>query len=127
MRGIRLSKKHGVNPSLAVCWWCNKETGDIILPGRLPGDEEAPRQAVWNYEPCSACGALQCQGITLIEARANGFQNATGKWWVITEEAAKRIFAGDMLSKVLKVRKAFIDTKAANKICLTQETTVERN
>jgi hypothetical protein len=47
MKGdIKLSPQHGVNPSIGVCFYCGEDSGEIILPGRLKGDVEAPRRAV---------------------------------------------------------------------------------
>lgn len=40
-KGIRVSEKHGVNPSITICPICGKETG-IALLGKLKGDKEAP-------------------------------------------------------------------------------------
>lgn len=36
---IRLSEKHGVNPSITICPICGKET-DIALLGKLKGDKK---------------------------------------------------------------------------------------
>lgn len=52
---IRVSEKHGVNPTMGVCWVCGAEDGTIGLLGRLPGDKEAPRHAVISDEPCATC------------------------------------------------------------------------
>jgi hypothetical protein len=49
---VTVSKKHGVNPSLEVCYWCGEEKNSIILFGRLPDDKEAPRYSCINYDPC---------------------------------------------------------------------------
>lgn len=38
-KNIRLSEKHGVNPSIIVCPICDKETG-IALLGKLKGDKK---------------------------------------------------------------------------------------
>ena len=38
---IRLSEKHGLNPTLGVCFFCGEETGEIGLLGKLKGDREA--------------------------------------------------------------------------------------
>jgi len=43
---VRVSKKHGLNPSMEVCFWCGEHTGSVIMFGRVKGDEEAPREAV---------------------------------------------------------------------------------
>jgi hypothetical protein len=110
---IRLSEQHGVNPMVVQCFWCGNDRGDLALLGRLPGDKEAPHLGLLDYEPCTKCKEGMTQGITLIEVvtAANKFPEIqsglwpTGHWWVITEEAAKRVFT---LDEVLQKRKAFI-------------------
>lgn len=49
---MKLSKKHGLNPSLSHCEWCGKEIG-IILFGALKGDLEAPRKVAEGL--CDEC------------------------------------------------------------------------
>ena len=51
-KGITLSKKHGLNPSITVCPICGKEIG-IALLGKLKGDEEAPRKIIGDL--CDDC------------------------------------------------------------------------
>lgn len=51
-KGIRISEKHGVNPSITICPICGKDTG-IALLGKLKGDEEAPRKIIGDL--CDDC------------------------------------------------------------------------
>ena len=51
-KSIRLSEKHGVNPSITICPVCGKDTGIAIL-GRLKGDKEAPRKMIGDV--CDDC------------------------------------------------------------------------
>ena len=51
-KNIRLSEKHGVNPSITICPICGKETG-IALLGKLKGDKEAPMRML--SDPCDDC------------------------------------------------------------------------
>lgn len=51
-KGIRVSEKHGVNPSITICPICGKETG-IALLGKLKGDKEAPMRML--SDPCDDC------------------------------------------------------------------------
>ena len=51
-KGIRVSEKHGVNPSITICPICGKETG-IALLGKLKGDKEAPRKIIGDL--CDDC------------------------------------------------------------------------
>ena len=88
-KGLRLSEKYGLNPTLGVCICCGKETGEIGLLGANRG-EEAPRQSVLSIEPCQTCkDTLLVDGTLLIEAHEDG--KPTGKIAVITDEAYSRI------------------------------------
>lgn len=68
MSHIVLSPQHGVNPSLELCFWCQKERG-LVLFGRLKGDVEAPRKVTINKEPCDECKGHMEKGIVLISTR----------------------------------------------------------
>jgi len=62
MDAIPVSKRHGVNPSLAVCMNCGKETGEILLIGRC--DKFvclSCRQVVYGSAPrtCPKCGSCR--------------------------------------------------------------------
>jgi hypothetical protein len=111
MKGsIRVSPKHGVNPSMGVCFWCGEDDGTILLLGRLPEDREAARRTCATLEPCKKCKTNMALGITLAEATGPG--EPTGKWLVITEDCARRVFSEPMLSRILKSRKAFVEPEA---------------
>ena len=62
---IRISEKHGVNPTMCQCFFCG-EVKHIALMGKLKGDVEAPMQCVMDYEPCDKCKEKMSQGVTLI-------------------------------------------------------------
>ena len=51
---IKLSPKHGVNPSILHCFICGKETG-LTLLGKLKGDKEAPKDITNPNELCDDC------------------------------------------------------------------------
>ena len=53
-KGITLSKKHGLNPSMVVCPICGKAES-IALLGHIKGDEEAPRYIQGDI--CDECKA----------------------------------------------------------------------
>ena len=49
--GIKLSPKHGLNPTIPVCFWCGEERNEVALLGRIGDgrkheDFEAPRYMV---------------------------------------------------------------------------------
>lgn len=53
--GIKLSPKHGLNPTIPVCFWCGEERNEVALlghigDGRKHEDFEAPRHMVIDYE-----------------------------------------------------------------------------
>lgn len=120
---IRLSERYGVNPSLSLCFFCMEENGEIVLPGRLPGDVEAPRKAVWNKIPCAKCKEYMSQGIILISVDeklsepSNPYR--TGAWIVLREDALRRMLSpGKLLDDICKVRVAFIPDDAWDKLGL---------
>ena len=99
---IRLSEKHGVNPSLDTCFFCGEPKG-IALFGKLKGDAEAPRHVLLNYEPCEKCKAAMALGTTIIAVSETDNGNRpiqdklypTGSWCVMRKEAAKELFCTD--------------------------------
>jgi len=124
---IRLSQKHGVNPSLGVCFWCGEDDGTVLLLGRLKDDAEAPRRACVSYEPCAKCAEQMAQGIQFFEATdtpnhtglppmANGAY-PTGRWVVLKEEAVGKVITNeDMLARTLRYRKAAIEPGVYNAV-----------
>lgn len=68
-REIKISPKHGVNPTIPICFFCGKEKNEIALLGKIGGrgeDLEAPRHMVLDYEPCDDCKAQMNMGVALI-------------------------------------------------------------
>lgn len=119
---ITLSPAHGVNPSVTICFWCGADTG-VALLGRIDKqDSEAPRTIVLGLEPCDTCKEQWNQGYTIIETttapphersipigrddRGNDVY-PTGRWVVITLEAAARILGDNTLDGV---HRALTDT-----------------
>ena len=65
---IRLSKKHGVNPTIPICFFCKEHRNEIILMGKLKDDAEAPKNIIVDYEPCDKCKEKFKEGVLIIEA-----------------------------------------------------------
>lgn len=115
---ITLSEKHGVNPTMTICFFCGEEKGEIALLGKLPEDAEAPKYAVIDYEPCDKCKEQMDKGVIILEVTTDSFEDnrppiqdnlyPTGNWAVITEEAAKKMFNTD--KKALLVDKELMNT-----------------
>ena len=115
-KGIRLSPKHGVNPSLSVCFYCGADDGTVVLPGRLRGDTQAPHKAVWTKEPCPTCREYMRQGIILISVR-DGEEGdnpyRTGGFSVVKAEALARLInRQELIDDVLRRRVCFVPDAA---------------
>jgi hypothetical protein len=114
-RGLTLSRQHGVNPAIPLCYFCGEPKNEVILAGRLPGDAEAPHNAVWDKHPCDKCEAHMKQGIILISVQAGSDRDnpyRTGGWVVIKETAYARIFGPP------PQRVAFVEDEAWDKLGL---------
>lgn len=101
-RDIRLSDKHGLNPSINVCPFCGKDK-ELILFGKLKDDAKAPQRVVADYEPCDECKAKMQQGVTIIEVTTEPHDMEpitrtpvdgwmTGRWCVISVKSAIALF-----------------------------------
>ena len=68
-KSIKLSPKHGVNPTIPICFWCGKEKNEVALLGRIGGKEDikAPKNMVLDFEPCADCIAKMALGVTCME------------------------------------------------------------
>ena len=92
-KSIKLSPKHGVNPSVTHCECCGKEIG-VALFGRLKGVVEAPRDVAMGL--CDDCQkVIDQQGLIIIEvkdgeSRKNPYR--TGRLVGITKDAKERMF-----------------------------------
>ena len=143
---ILLSEKHGVNPAICKCFYCGGDVG-VVLAGKLPGDVEAPHNVVWNMQPCNECEKHMKAGIILIEVEDDQHErieaerqehlrkyanilpkrrppfihnpSRAGGWWVIKEEAIKRMIQPpDLLANVLQCRWTFIEKRVAEALGL---------
>ena len=108
-KGVLLSPKYGVNPTIPICFWCGKEREEVALIGRIGDgrkgeDFEAPMHMVIDYEPCDECKKNMALGFTVMEATtvpnkvtSVEFQKGvypTGRFVVIKPEAAEQVFDG---------------------------------
>ena len=84
-KGILLSKKHGVNPSLVICFYCEEETGEIALYGKLKGDAEAPKHCFNSLEPCDKCKE-KYKNDTLVVEFDKQHKQPTGRWIAVPKD-----------------------------------------
>jgi hypothetical protein len=66
-KSIPLSPKHGVNPTIPICFFCRENKNEIALLGRLPKDQKAPTHTLIDYEPCDKCKEKFKEGVLIIE------------------------------------------------------------
>ena len=132
-KGIEISPKHGLNPTIPVCFWCGKEKNEIALLGRIrekttnrfganvterDSDIEAPRRMVLDYEPCDECQKMWDSGVAVIEAQETPIMPnqpeiqkgiyPTGRFAVVTVEGADRVFPQH--APWSKGQKVFVDS-----------------
>ena len=116
---IRVSEKHGVNPSVCKCFWCGKDKG-VVLFGRMKDDAEAPRSCVVDYDPCDECVSLWSQGIVFFEAEYGGKSehppfpgttfSPTGRFVVVKREAVEDgMLTEPLRSQVLKAGRCVVE------------------
>lgn len=109
---VQLSERHGVNPSVVLCFYCNESMG-VVLLGKLKGDVEAPRQGVFDHTPCDTCKERMEMGVLLISVR-DGDENKdnpyrTGGWVIIKDEAIRRMIeTEELVNSIIKRRVSFV-------------------
>lgn len=87
---IKVSEKHGLNPSMQTCFYCGEVTG-IALMGKLKNDEEAPKYFCNSVEPCDACKEKYKDYVLVVE-KPNNEEAPTGRWFAIKKEAVDENF-----------------------------------
>src|SRR5262245_10908683 len=118
---IRLSPKHGVNPTIPLCWFCNAPKNEVLLVGLLPSDQEAPRNTVWDRRPCDKCAGLMEQGVILISTRDEAGDNPyrSGGWVVVKAEFIERVVSDPAVrAKILDARWVFVPDPAWDRLGL---------
>lgn len=131
---IQLHPEHGVNPTVAVCFFCWEDTGEVVLLGRSYKGK-APMRMVMDYNPCDSCKEKFEQGILFIEVTptpntpnqppmykgypGQSLPYPTGQHWVLTVESVRRIVGNSETGdKIIKKRKALIDPDSAKALGL---------
>ena len=132
-KGIEVSPKHGLNPTIPVCFWCGKDKNEIALLGRIrektknryganvtkrDSDIEAPRRMVIDYEPCDECMKMWDSGVAVIEVQETPINldqpeiqkglYPTSRFVVMTVEGADRVFP--QYAPWAKGKRVFVDS-----------------
>lgn len=117
-KGIKISPKHGLNPTIPVCFWCGKQKNEIALMGRMKDDIEAPKNMVLDYEPCEECQSHMAMGVAILEASDHPNTEGqppmqkgvypTSRFVVVTTECADRVF--NAYAPWSEGKKVFVDS-----------------
>ena len=63
---IPVSQKHGVNPSIPICYFCREPKNEVALLGRLRGNVKAPHHCLLDMEPCDMCAERRKTHVHLV-------------------------------------------------------------
>ena len=117
-KGIKISPKHGLNPTIPVCFWCGKQKNEIALMGHMKGDIEAPKNMVLDYVPCEECQSHMAMGVAILEASDHPNTEGqppmqkgvypTSRFVVVTTECADRVF--NAYAPWSEGKKVFVDS-----------------
>ena len=117
-KGIKISPKHGLNPTIPVCFWCGKQKNEIALMGHMKGDIEAPKNMVLDYVPCEECQNHMAMGVAVLEASDHPNTEGqppmqkgvypTSRFVVVTTECADRVF--NAYAPWSEGKKVFVDS-----------------
>ena len=117
-KGIKISPKYGVNPTIPVCFWCGKQKNEIALMGHMTGDIEAPKNMVLDYVPCEECQSHMAMGVAVLEASDHPNTEGqppmqtgvypTSRFVVVTTECADRVF--NAYAPWSEGKKVFVDS-----------------
>lgn len=134
--GIILSKQHGVNPSMALCFFCGEAKGLVML-GKLKDDAKAPREGVYDYQPCDKCAENWKKGTPIIRCTSSPILDCppivegawpTGAWCVIDNAVAEDMLVDkDNVGKPLLMEASIYDKmiKADNALRRPQDQEVQ--
>lgn len=94
-KNIKVSPKHGVNPSIPTCFWCGNPKKELALMGRMDKkDSKAPKYIVLDYEPCDECKKLFSNGIHVVGC--SNEPTAKGQFPMLDSESVKLYPTGAM-------------------------------
>lgn len=126
MGNITYSKKHGLNPSIPVCFFCGKEKPELVLFGKLKHDAEAPHHVVMDYVPCDKCRDTMEKGITFIAVKNQpqyehqiAIQKdyyPTGQYGIFSEPFIRTVIEESALPSILANKMAYTTPEGLQKL-----------
>lgn len=105
---MKLNKKHGVNPTIPVCF-CGKEKNEVVLLGAAY-KEEAPMKMFIDFSPCDECKKKMKEYIALILSNDGKYPEVGSVVW-IKKTAWSKVFNTQRPSTI-----ALIDPKVFHTI-----------
>lgn len=122
---VKISPRHGLNPSIPICFWCGEEKNEVVLLGKMnKEDSEAPRRILIDYKPCEKCKKAFEQGIQVIGVNTTPFFDnqeplkdegddrlyPSGAYFIATEQWVNRVIDDeDIRNSTLKTRKLLME------------------
>ena len=134
MAGIRMDPKSDVT---RCCFWCGTPV-DILLVGKLTKKQRetlredmsdgASASIVIGHDPCTACAEVMSRGICLVESvTVDGETFPSGRYWVLTEEAIRKLInLPGLADRIISRKRALIGQETAQKIGLYDGEPVRR-
>lgn len=118
--GIPISEKHGLNPTLDTCMICG-EAFQILLLGKLPNDEEAPKQ-ICTGQVCPKCidKFKENNERIYIEYSDN---NLTGRYAILPD----KVLVSEYLANIGEKRVFYLESNIFNNIFNEQGRNSEDN
>ena len=84
--------------AVPMCYYCNESKNELILHKQFKNISVLHNHVI-DMEPCTKCAERMQQGVILVSVKDGESMEGnppnpyrTGGWWVVTIEAAKRIF-----------------------------------
>jgi hypothetical protein len=122
---LRLSEKHGVNPSVEHCFFCG-ESFSVVLFGRMKGDAEAPR-SICSGQLCDRCQKVRDGGgVFLIEVSPEYLDKEnprrTGRMCALKKGAIRELLVPpEFAEDVIRKRWAYVEEGVLDQIGVPRE------
>ncbi len=133
---IRLDPKHGVNPSVQVCFFCGEDAG-VVLFGALhretrrafqeqgfSEDGEAPRSVVIPGGACTKCEELLQERVLFVEVESEEKTTRTGRCAWVRRTVVEDMITEPMASTILEGGMCYLDVNTWSQLFGAETATV---